>query len=182
MPRVSAYSKKRNRNRNRNLNKKSKKNRKFRTRTKSRQKGGDAVQDIMITNLCRGTNDGTNIKEANTLKAHVENLCQTTQVNNNNNNNVEVNSTGTSIVGGLIGGLSPSTKKTKKKGLIGNIISLATMPVRIAVGGFTYVTGVNVPLPEILGGSKETETTTKVVQTNPVPISLEDAHNRAIEK
>ena len=182
MPRVSAYSKKRNRNRN--LNKKSKKNKRTKTRTKSRQKGGDAVQDIMITNLCRGTNDGTNIKEANTLKAHVENLCQTTQVNNNNNNNnnAEVNSTGTSIVGGLIGGLSPSTKKTKKKGLIGNIISLATMPVRIAVGGFTYVTGVNVPLPEILGGSKATETTTKVVQTNPVPISLEDAHNRAIEK
>jgi hypothetical protein len=140
---------------NKNKNKSSRKKQRRRPRKTSRKtsrkrslKGGDqtTVQQIMVDNLCKGTNNGGSIKGENqAASVHIENICSTSSRNNYNDtyNNSSNNSSNTSNISG--------------GSIISKLASVASYPLRTGVSLVKRITGLDIGSikDRIMGQSQE---------------------------
>lgn len=143
---------------NKNKNKSSRKKQRRRPRKNSRKnsrkrslKGGDqtTVQQIMVDNLCKGTNNGGSIKGDNqAASVHIENICSTSSKNNYNDtyNNSSNSSNNSSNSSNFSGG-----------SIISKLASVASYPLRTGVSLVKRITGLDIGSikDRIMGQSQE---------------------------
>lgn len=163
---------------NKNKNKRSRKKqrrrpqvvRKSTTRKRSRRrsrktsmKGGDqtTVQQIMVDNLCKGTNNGGSIKGDNqAASVHIENICSTSSRNNYNdtyNNNNSSNSSNNSSNSSNISGGS----------IISKLASVASYPLRTGVSLVKQITGVDIgSIKDRIMGNNQSQQSQQSQQNN----------------
>jgi hypothetical protein len=145
-----------NKNKNKNKNTIKKRLRGVKKRTTRKRymkrslKGGDqtTVQQIMVDNLCKGTNNGGSIKGENqAASVHIENICSTSSRNNYNDNYSSNNSsTNSSTTSNFSGG-----------SIISKLASVASYPLRTGVSLVKSITGVDLGSIKnrIMGQSQE---------------------------